>query len=66
VIDGELAALDEQGRPRFNLLQNFRSASSHITLYAFDILFHGAKTLCSSRSKNGERSLHRHFGKTIM
>jgi ATP-dependent DNA ligase len=38
VIDGELVALDEQGRPNFNLLQNFRSAESHIMFYAFDVL----------------------------
>jgi bifunctional non-homologous end joining protein LigD len=30
VIDGELVALDEKGKPNFNLLQNFRSAESHI------------------------------------
>jgi DNA ligase D-like protein (predicted ligase) len=38
VIDGELVALDEQGKPNFNLLQNFRSGESHIMLYAFDML----------------------------
>jgi DNA ligase D-like protein (predicted ligase) len=38
VIDGELVALDEQGKPNFNLLQNFRSSESHIMLYAFDVL----------------------------
>jgi ATP-dependent DNA ligase len=38
VIDGELVALDEQGRPNFNLLQNSRSAESHIMFYAFDVL----------------------------
>jgi ATP-dependent DNA ligase len=30
VIDGELVALDEQGRPSFHLLQNFSSSESHI------------------------------------
>jgi bifunctional non-homologous end joining protein LigD len=40
VIDGELVALDEEGKPNFNLLQNFRSAESHIVFYAFDILIH--------------------------
>lgn len=40
VIDGELVALDEAGQPSFNLLQNFRSAAAHITLYAFDIMIH--------------------------
>jgi ATP-dependent DNA ligase len=38
VIDGELVALDGQGRPNFNLLQNSRSAESHIMFYAFDAL----------------------------
>jgi ATP-dependent DNA ligase len=31
VIDGEIVALDEQGRPNFNLLQNFRSAEKPVT-----------------------------------
>ena len=38
MVDGELAALDEQGKPNFNLLQNFRSAESHIMFYAFDVV----------------------------
>ena len=38
VIDGEVVALDEQGKPNFNMLQNYRSAESHIMLYAFDVL----------------------------
>jgi DNA ligase D-like protein (predicted ligase) len=38
VIDGEVVALDENGRSDFNLLQNFRSAEARIHYYAFDIL----------------------------
>jgi ATP-dependent DNA ligase len=30
-----IVALDEQGKPNFNLLQNSRSAESHIMFYAF-------------------------------
>jgi ATP-dependent DNA ligase len=45
VIDGEIVALDEQGKPNFNLLQNFRSAESHIMLYAFDVLVRKGKDL---------------------
>jgi bifunctional non-homologous end joining protein LigD len=37
-VDGELVALDEHGKPNFNLLQNFHSAESHIMFYAFDVL----------------------------
>jgi ATP-dependent DNA ligase len=45
VIDGELVALGPDGRPDFNLLQNFRSAESRILYYAFDILIHRQRNL---------------------
>ena len=45
VIDGELVALGPDGRPDFNLLQNFRSAESRILYYAFDILIHQGQRL---------------------
>jgi DNA ligase D-like protein (predicted ligase) len=38
ILDGEVVALDDQGRSDFNLLQNFRSAESKIHYYVFDIL----------------------------
>jgi bifunctional non-homologous end joining protein LigD len=38
VIDGELVAIDTQGRADFNLLQNFRSAASQIHYFVFDVL----------------------------
>ena len=38
VIDGELVALASDGRPNFNLLQNYRSVESQIIYYAFDLL----------------------------
>jgi ATP-dependent DNA ligase len=44
-IDGELVALDADGRSDFNLLQNFRSAEKQIHYYAFDILIHRGKLL---------------------
>lgn len=40
VIDGELVAHGPDGKPNFNMLQNFRSAEEHIIFYAFDILVH--------------------------
>jgi DNA ligase D-like protein (predicted ligase) len=38
VLDGELVAIDDRGRPEFNLLQNFRAESSRIHYYIFDLL----------------------------
>jgi DNA ligase D-like protein (predicted ligase) len=38
VVDGELVALDDHGRPEFNLLQNFHGAASRIHYYIFDLL----------------------------
>jgi DNA ligase D-like protein (predicted ligase) len=45
VIDGELVALGPDGRPDFNLLQNFRSAESRSMYYAFDVLVHEGRRL---------------------
>jgi len=45
IIDGELVALGADGRPNFNLLQNFRSAEDQIVYYAFDILAHDNRDL---------------------
>jgi len=38
VVDGEVVAIDESGRPDFNLLQNFRAKASRIRYYIFDLL----------------------------
>jgi ATP-dependent DNA ligase len=55
VIDGELVALDEQGKPNFNLLQNSRSAESHIMFYAFDALVRrGEDLMMQTLSKRRE------------
>ena len=45
VIDGEVVAVDEEGRPSFNRLQNFRSDESRIVYYAFDIPIHNGTDL---------------------
>ena len=45
VIDGEVVALDESGRPDFNLLQNFRSAASRIHYFVFDLLIYKNRNL---------------------
>jgi len=43
VVDGEIVALDESGRPNFNLLQSFRKEAIHIHYFIFDFL------VCSDR-----------------
>src|ERR1700739_2886406 len=45
VVDGELVAIDDSGRPDFNLLQNFRSEASRIHYYVFDLLCWGDRDL---------------------
>jgi DNA ligase D-like protein (predicted ligase) len=38
VIDGEVVAFDQQGRPSFNALQNYGSAPAPVVYYVFDIM----------------------------
>jgi bifunctional non-homologous end joining protein LigD len=47
VLDGEVVALDEKGRPSFNVLQNRAVASTRIYFYAFDLLVYRGKSLLS-------------------
>src|SRR6266498_3407593 len=39
VIDGELVALDAEGRSRFQLLQNALKGEARLRYYVFDLLF---------------------------
>src|ERR1700720_1582026 len=38
VIDGEVVALDPDGKPSFNLLQNYGSAATPLHFFIFDLL----------------------------
>jgi len=37
IVNGELVAINDSGRPDFNLLQNFRVKASRIHYYIFDL-----------------------------
>src|SRR6266542_3576473 len=41
LVDGEIVAVDESGRPSFQALQHRGSANPHVAYYVFDILRRG-------------------------
>jgi bifunctional non-homologous end joining protein LigD len=43
VVDGEVVAVDEEGRPSFNLLQNCASSGTKLIYYLFDVLILGGR-----------------------
>src|SRR5579883_796887 len=45
MLDGEIVALDREGRPAFNALQNVRTAADPIFFYVFDLLALRGKSL---------------------
>jgi bifunctional non-homologous end joining protein LigD len=46
VVDGEIVALDDNGRSNFNTLQNWRSeADAELAFYVFDILWYNGRNL---------------------
>lgn len=47
VIDGEIVALDESGRPSFNVLQNQGSRAPSLLYYAFDVMILAGRDVMS-------------------
>jgi DNA ligase D-like protein (predicted ligase) len=45
VVDGEIVALDDQGKPNFNMLQNFVSEAGRIRYFVFDLLRYKGRDL---------------------
>jgi len=58
VVDGEVVALDESGKPSFNLLQNFGGEAQVIVLYAFDLLMLRGKDVRLWPLEERRRHLH--------
>ena len=38
VIDGEIVALDESGKPSFSALQNYGAGGAQLVYYVFDVM----------------------------
>jgi hypothetical protein len=55
VIDGEVVALDEDGRPSFTLLQNYGSTGAQIVYDVFDVLVLAVAMSCANHSTSGVR-----------
>jgi len=55
VVDGEVVALDDAGRPNFNLLQHSRSQASRICYFIFDLLAYKNRDL-THLSLNGSET----------
>lgn len=63
VLDGEVCALDEQGRPSFNLLQNARGARTPISYPVFDLLALDGRDLRGEPLETRRAELERLLGK---
>ena len=57
-IDGEIVALDDQGCPSFQLLQNSRTPQAAIYFYAFDLLNFDGEDIRASPIEHRRRLLH--------
>jgi ATP-dependent DNA ligase len=60
VIDGEIVALDDSGRPSFNLLQNYESANVPILYYVFDVLVLSGRDVMTEPLEKRRDLLGRH------
>ncbi len=45
VVDGEIVALDDTGKPSFNALQNYGSSKAPLVYYVFDVLISSGRNL---------------------
>jgi len=57
ILDGEIVALDQSGRPSFQALQHRRSSSTVFAFYAFDVLSVGDESLMGKPLKARRQTL---------
>ena len=59
VIDGEVVAFDEEGRPSFNVLQNYGSSAAPVVFYAFDVMVLRGKDVMSEPLEKRQQLLEK-------
>jgi DNA ligase D-like protein (predicted ligase) len=59
-LDGEVVALDSNGRPSFNTLQNYGSAGAPLLFYIFDLLLLNGKNVMNEPLVKRRELLERH------
>jgi bifunctional non-homologous end joining protein LigD len=60
VVDGEVVALDEEGRPSFHLLQNFPKSRAHLAFFVFDVLILQGRDVTGETLEQRRRLLEKH------
>jgi len=60
VVDGEVVALDEEGRPSFHLLQNFRMSRAHLAFFVFDVLMLQGRDVTGETLEKRRKLLEKH------
>ena len=60
VIDGEIVALDPNGKPSFSLLQNYGSASGSLHYFIFDVLILKARDVMAETLVKRRELLEKH------
>ena len=59
VIDGELLALDEDGRPSFSALQNYGSLTTPVIYYVFDVMVVSGRDVMANTLEERREHLER-------
>jgi ATP-dependent DNA ligase len=59
VLDGEIVALDEDGKPSFQALQHRTTTKHHIAFYAFDLLHESGRDVLGEPLEERQKRLAR-------
>jgi len=66
VVDGELVAFDEEGRPSFNAMQNATGADVEIVYYVFDVMVLRGRDLMTEPFDARRQLLERHVAPKLV